>query len=240
MTLTINKQHKALFYDDRANRKALDMLIIHSTNSNQAEGTIQWFMNPKNPAKSSSHYVVSQTGEIFQMVEEEDIAYHAGKSEWIIDGKVRTNISYYSIGIEVACDQISSYTTVQLQALVELCNDIITRRKINTALVLRHSDISPGRKRDPYPPNLDWVKFKEKLMPIVELPDIPHLPVWKNEILDFYKSLVDTENQILRDPDGFVREVDPYKILSLAVKVSPSLTLKFKQFLLTRYPKPPL
>lgn len=166
MSLNINKKYPAVFFDDRKKRKAMDIIVIHSTNSNNAKGTLSWFQNPLNPAKSSAHYVIARTGVIYKMVDEEDVAFHAGKSEWIMDNKPRIDINYYSLGIEVACDEVSEYTPEQLEALIELCNDIIARRKIKIEMVLRHSDISPKRKRDPYPKNLDWDTFKSKLKPV--------------------------------------------------------------------------
>lgn len=167
MAITLNKQHKALFFNDRSRRKAMDMLIIHSTASNNTLGTVSWFMNPQNTARSSAHYVVGRAGEVYQMVEEEDVAYHAGASSWTVNGVRRVDISYYSIGIEVACDQVSSYTPIQLAALTELCQDVMRRRNISPSLVLRHSDISPGRKHDPYPPNMNWDAFKASVSHVV-------------------------------------------------------------------------
>lgn len=167
MAITPNKQHKALFFNDRSRRKAMDMLIIHSTASNNTLGTVSWFMNPQNTARSSAHYVVGRAGEVYQMVEEEDVAYHAGASSWTASGVRRIDISYYSIGIEVACDQVSSYTPIQLAALTELCQDVMRRRNISPSLVLRHSDISPGRKHDPYPPNMNWDAFKASVSHVV-------------------------------------------------------------------------
>lgn len=164
MALAINRQYKALYYDDRSRRKACDTIVVHSTASNNAMGAVQWFMSAQNKAKSSAHYIVGQKGEIWQMVEEEDVAWHAGKSEWIVDGKLRKDISYYSIGIEVAADNKTKYTIKQLIALVELCNDIMARRGIKRDLVLKHSEIAPNRKKDPYEVNLDWTIFKNMLV----------------------------------------------------------------------------
>lgn len=180
MPLSINKKYPAVFYDDRKKRKACDMVIIHSTASDSVMGTLSWFQNLANPKKSSAHYVVAKDGTIYQCVEEEDIAFHAGNSKYTINGVLRSNISYYSIGIEVVAAETSQYTTKQLEALVELTKDIMTRHKIKPEYVLRHSDISPKRKTDPYPKNMDWEWFKSQIIVPMELPPIPP-PHWGAE-----------------------------------------------------------
>lgn len=47
-----SKQHKRT--------KPLSIIVIHSTESDKASGTISWFENPKNP--TAAHYVVAQDG----------------------------------------------------------------------------------------------------------------------------------------------------------------------------------
>jgi len=48
-------------------------------------------------AKVSAHYMVEEDGRIFQLVEEDKRAWHAGVSEW----RGETNINSASIGIEI-------------------------------------------------------------------------------------------------------------------------------------------
>jgi N-acetyl-anhydromuramyl-L-alanine amidase AmpD len=48
-------------------------LIIHSMQG-YFKGTISWFKNPKSVV--SAHYLISQQGNIMQMVHEKDTAYH--------------------------------------------------------------------------------------------------------------------------------------------------------------------
>src|SRR5690606_13612290 len=75
-----------------ANRESdgnsIDYVIIHTTQGSYS-GTISWFQNPS--SKVSAHYVIrSSDGEITQMVQNKDIAWHAGN--W--------NYNVHSIGIE--------------------------------------------------------------------------------------------------------------------------------------------
>lgn len=82
------------------------------------------------------------------------MAYHAGKSS-LPDG--RTGVNSCSLGIEMVCSFTEPITEQQMEALVKLTKDIQSRHKIK--FVLRHSDIAPGRKTDPW--NFDWEKYKQ-------------------------------------------------------------------------------
>jgi len=62
--------------DDERN---ITYIVIHVMDG-YFEGTIDWFQNPDSQA--SAHYLISQEGEIVQMVREKDIAWHAGNWEY--------------------------------------------------------------------------------------------------------------------------------------------------------------
>jgi hypothetical protein len=73
---------------DRPNDQKIDMVVIHDIEGSAASA-VAWFQNPA--ARASSHYVVdSWTGKIYQMVQEKDIAWHAGNFR----------INQRSVGIE--------------------------------------------------------------------------------------------------------------------------------------------
>lgn len=107
----------------------------------------------------SSHYLVNNMGdnEIYQLVDENKRAYHAGISAWRNDRMLNDT----SIGIEIVN---SGYTTdadgnkvfvpfdeAQMKKVAALAKDIITRYNIPPTNVLAHSDIAPTRKQDPGP-----------------------------------------------------------------------------------------
>jgi N-acetyl-anhydromuramyl-L-alanine amidase AmpD len=89
-------------------------IVIHAM-AGSMDGTIDHFANP-NPGKASAHYLVDRDGEIVQMVEESDVAFHAanydvdcrGHEEDGCSGKRSTGKPWYtgpcnctSIGIEL-------------------------------------------------------------------------------------------------------------------------------------------
>src|ERR1035437_6434442 len=104
----------------------------------------------------SSHYVIGREGTIYQLVKENNVSFHAGKSI-LPDG--RTGLNSCSIGIELLDSIGDSPTEKQLASLTALVKDIKSRLPIK--YVLRHSDIAPGRKTDPW--NMDWGDFLKRI-----------------------------------------------------------------------------
>jgi N-acetyl-anhydromuramyl-L-alanine amidase AmpD len=104
----------------------------------------------------SSHYVIGRDGIIYQLVKEKNISFHAGKSS-LPDG--RSGVNSCSIGIELMDSIGSSPTEKQIESLAALVKDIESRYPIK--YVLRHSDIAPGRKTDPW--NMDWADFLKRI-----------------------------------------------------------------------------
>lgn len=123
----------------------------------------------------SAHYLIPDAKEIsyvksgfnnvkiFNLVDENNIAWHAGVSAW----RGSTSLNINSIGIEnvnLAANAngdffFPDYDNEQIQALIFICNDILSRNpSILPRNIVAHSDISPGRKSDPGP------KFPWKLL----------------------------------------------------------------------------
>ena len=135
-------------FDDRT--LPISLLILHYTGMETGEAALERMCDPE--AKVSAHYMVEEDGRIFQLVEEEKRAWHAGVSEW--NGE--TNINSNSIGIEIvngghdhphADGSLPDFPDVQINAVIALSKDIMTRHGELT--VLGHSDIAPARKIDP-------------------------------------------------------------------------------------------
>jgi N-acetylmuramoyl-L-alanine amidase len=93
----------------------------------------------------SAHYVIAADGGLIQLVEEGERAWHAGAGAW---GAV-TDVNSRSIGVELDNDGRQPFAEAQLVALERLLADILTRHAIPPERVIGHSDMAPGRKRDP-------------------------------------------------------------------------------------------
>jgi N-acetylmuramoyl-L-alanine amidase len=125
----------------------IDMLVLHYTGMKTAEDARARLTDAT--AKVSSHYLVFEDGCIEQLVPEARRAWHAGLSSW----KGVTDINSCSIGIEIVNPGHEygylDFPDAQIEAVIALCRDILTRHKIPAARVLAHSDIAPSRKEDP-------------------------------------------------------------------------------------------
>jgi N-acetylmuramoyl-L-alanine amidase len=108
---------------------------------------LQWLCNPV--SQVSAHYFVFEDGRVLQTVPEARRAWHAGVSYW--DGENDINSS--SIGIEIANPGhpggLPPFPDAQMESVVALARDIVTRWRIPAVRVLAHSDVAPGRKLDP-------------------------------------------------------------------------------------------
>ena len=117
----------------------------------------------------SAHYLVNDLDdkEIYQLVDENKRAYHAGISVWRNDKNMNDN----SIGIEIAnmgytLDSLGKrvfvpYNETQLKKVFALVKDIADRYQILPTNILGHSDIAPTRKQDPGP-LFPWKKLYEE------------------------------------------------------------------------------
>lgn len=123
------------------------MLVLHYTGMKTTEEAILRLCDAE--AKVSSHYLIDESGKIYQLVAEGKRAWHAGISYW----RGNTNINQRSIGIEIVnCGHEFGYTPFpkkQMQSVAKLSLDIISRHKIPARNVVGHSDIAPTRKQDP-------------------------------------------------------------------------------------------
>ena len=98
-------------------------------------------------AKVSIHYVISKNGTVYQMVDDLNIAWHAGKSKWGRD----TNLNSKSIGIELVNKGNENFPLKQIRKLSLLIKFLKKKHKIKKEHVLGHSHIAPNRKFDPGP-----------------------------------------------------------------------------------------
>jgi len=113
----------------------------------------------------SAHFVVDRQGLIIQFVPITQCAWHAGKSEW----KGQENCNDYSIGIEMLGDEAHPFTDMQYRETARLCRVLMVAYPgINTARIVGHADVAPGRKWDPGR-QWDWGHFHRSLAHIQRL-----------------------------------------------------------------------
>ncbi|WP_128255154.1 N-acetylmuramoyl-L-alanine amidase [Falsirhodobacter deserti] len=133
----------------RRNGARPELVVIHFTAMQTAEAAQARLCDPA--AEVSAHWLISETGQTTQLVDEDRRAWHAGAGEW----GGRDDVNSRSIGIELANDGRSPFPEPQMTALERLLKAILTRWGIPPAGVIGHSDMAPGRKMDPGP-RFDW------------------------------------------------------------------------------------
>jgi N-acetylmuramoyl-L-alanine amidase len=142
--------------EPRRDGRAADMLLLHYTGMDSSDAAIDWLTREE--SKVSCHYLIDEDGRIAQMVPEEMRAWHAGQSLWAGE----TDLNSRSIGIEIHNPghdlDYRDFPDAQMRAVEALCLDILSRNPIRPERVLAHSDIAPGRKRDPGE-KFDWERL---------------------------------------------------------------------------------
>jgi N-acetylmuramoyl-L-alanine amidase-like protein len=172
---------------DLANRPAdgdaIRYIVIHDTEGSYS-GTISEFQDPA--SNVSAHYVVqSSTGDVTQMVQAKDIAWHAGN--WYVN--------MHAIGIEnegYALKGATWYTPSEYQSSAALVKYLAARFSIplDRQHIIGHDDVpgptdsyAAGMHWDPGP-YWDWNYFMKLAGAPIRQPDAGSLPVGSEITID--------------------------------------------------------
>lgn len=139
----------------RTRRQPINTLVFHTT-AGSFKATIAEFQN--SARRVSAHYVVSRDGRVVQMVQESQVANHAGIVTTGPGSRFYgTNPNQYSIGLEIENPSIirypSDFPPAQKTAVLALARDIVRRNRIpvDRDHLVAHSEINPGSREDPGP-----------------------------------------------------------------------------------------
>jgi N-acetyl-anhydromuramyl-L-alanine amidase AmpD len=126
--------------------------IIHRTEGS-FKGSLEWCKNTD--AQVSYHYIINETGEVHELVDPENIAWHAGlmKNPQEVAKYLGPNANICSIGIALSGFSKDSPTIEQITACAILVRELAKKYKIkldtNTILphnAIRSDKICPGAK----------------------------------------------------------------------------------------------
>ena len=141
----VHRQAPSPNWDERA--LPLTMVVLHYTEMPSTEESLARLRDPE--AKVSAHYLISEEGEVIQLVDEARRAWHAGASYW----RGLRDVNSASIGIELQHPGHAlgyrPFADAQFEALVPLLHRIVHAHDIPRANVVGHSDVAPARKIDP-------------------------------------------------------------------------------------------
>ena len=132
------------------------VIVLHFTEQDSAQQSLDTLRSRNSGGRVSSHYLVGDDGRIYQLVSDQDRAWHAGAGRW---GTI-TDLNSASIGIEIDNDGSEPYTELQIAALLRLLDDLTTRLRIPKSQVIGHSDLAPTRKVDPGP-HFPWKRLAD-------------------------------------------------------------------------------
>ncbi len=125
-----------------------DLVVLHYTAMPHAEARAR-LCDPS--AEVSAHWLIAPDGGSEQLVDEAMRAWHAGAGAW---GPV-TDVNSHSIGVELVNSGDQPFPAPQMAALERLLAGVMDRWAIPPERVIGHSDLAPGRKRDPGR-HFDW------------------------------------------------------------------------------------
>ncbi|MGV2433126.1 MAG UNVERIFIED_CONTAM: N-acetylmuramoyl-L-alanine amidase [Rickettsiaceae bacterium] len=129
------------FAIDEKNR-TISHIILHYTQM-ESDAALERLCSEE--AGVSSHYFIHKNGDIYNLVEDKYIAWHAGVSYW----KGLDKLNNHSIGIEIDNLGNEKFTDIQIDSVINLCKMLQSKYNIPSENIIGHSDIAPDRKLDP-------------------------------------------------------------------------------------------
>jgi N-acetyl-anhydromuramyl-L-alanine amidase AmpD len=137
-------------YEPSNSSRDIRFVVLHHIQANSLDHALYQL----HENKVSCHYLIDDNGNVFELINERDIAFHAGKSYWQgVDG-----LNKFSIGIELISNDpfLVGFSKAQMDACAELCRHLSKKYKITPRNFVGHSDVAYcadtlmlDRKQDP-------------------------------------------------------------------------------------------
>ena len=121
------------------------LIVIHDTEMDNAEAALKVLHSQNSNGRVSAHYLIANNGKLYQLVADNQRAWHAGAGSW----KGVTDINSVSIGIELDNNGSEPFDERQILSLIRLLDDLCTRLNIPRSAIIGHADLAPTRKQDP-------------------------------------------------------------------------------------------
>ena len=145
--MRINSIYSPNFDKKKRSKKSIKLLVMHYTGMQSERESLSRLCDPK--FKVSCHYLIGESGNVHRLVQDNNVAWHAGKSCW---GKYK-NLNKNSIGIELVNKGhkfgYKNFKKKQIRSLIKISKKLIKKYKIKKQNIVGHSDIAPLRKIDP-------------------------------------------------------------------------------------------
>jgi len=149
----------------------IDLIVLHSISlppghfagdavqrlfMNQLDWEEHPYFKAMEGLKVSSHFFIRRDGQLWQFVDCDERAWHAGVSHY----RGRDNCNDDAIGVELEGLEGDVFEPRQYETLGSLAAALLQRYPI--AHIAGHEDVAPGRKSDPGS-GFDWSKLQKRL-----------------------------------------------------------------------------
>ena len=139
--------------------RKIHSIVIHYTGMRSLQSAVERLTSKK--YEVSSHYLIGRTGKILQLVKDNNIAWHAGISNWFNF----KNLNKTSIGIELENKGhqygYQNFSNKQINQLIKILKILKKKFNIQNINIIGHSDIATNRKKDPGE-KFPWKKLYKK------------------------------------------------------------------------------
>ncbi|SOD55429.1 N-acetyl-anhydromuramyl-L-alanine amidase AmpD [Pseudoxanthomonas wuyuanensis] len=147
------------------------LIVIHATEQTSVQRSLDTLRSHNRGGPVSAHYLIGRDGSRYQLVADDQRAWHAGAGRW---GTI-TDVNSVSIGIELDNDGAAEFPSAQIDSLLALLTDLCDRLRIPRTQIVAHSDFAPTRKRDPNV-RFPWSRLAEAGFGIWPAADAPPAP----------------------------------------------------------------
>ena len=160
--MQVNKLITKVNYTKGKNKKNKYIVIHYVGATGGAEDNCKYFETVNRNA--SANYFIGHKGEIWQCVEDNDIAWHCGANTYKHPYCRNSN----SIGIELCCKKAANGTwffeEATIKTAIELTKELMKKYNIPVSNVIRHYDVTGKICPEPYVRDVPaWNNFKANL-----------------------------------------------------------------------------
>lgn len=174
--------------------QSVQLIVLHYTAMASAEAALERLCDPG--PEVSAHYLIGKDGRIWQLVQDDRRAWHAGAGSWSGEADVNSR----SIGIELDNSGAEPFPEVLVASLEDLLVNLLKSHDLAPSNVIGHSDMAPGRKIDPGP-RFDWRRLA--LRGLATWPKAAPDPGWNDN--EFFNALNQFGYSETRDPDAVLK-----------------------------------
>lgn len=122
--------------------------MLYDLNQYSMDRYSRLISSTSNRQYASYHWLIARDGERLATVHPTYQAYHAGVSEW----KGQKNCNGFMLGVGLIGDgETVDYTKEQYNECAILGGELVRTYEFEPDQIVRHSDVAPGRKKDPGP-----------------------------------------------------------------------------------------